>query len=306
LAAAVFVVIHTLPESPSFMAEILGRAGQLPAAFAEDGQPVIRGTILVAPPDHHLLLAHGFVRVVRGPKENRHRPAIDPLFRSAALHFGSSVIGVILSGTLDDGSSGLKAIKQRGGVAIVQEPQDALFRDMPTNALRAVQPDHVVPLAAIPPLLAELVERRAAASVSQPGSLGIETAYANMEGPMPENEIPGIPSAFICPECHGALWELVDGDLLRYRCRVGHAYKSESLLADKSEDLERAFWTAIRSLEENSSLLRRLGRRTEAGGDSARAEEYFSKARDKDQAAGVIRDMLATQGATLRPEDDGQ
>src|SRR3954470_2925577 len=156
LPAAVFVVLHVAPGGPGYLPQILAKAGPLPASFPEDGEAIANGRIYVAPPDHHLLLEPGRVRVVRGPKENRHRPAADPLFRSAAWAYGPRVIGVVLSGTLDDGAAGLWAIKSCGGVAIVQDPEDALFDEMPASALASVDADHVAPLEELPLILAEL------------------------------------------------------------------------------------------------------------------------------------------------------
>src|SRR4051812_33241997 len=157
LPAAVFVVLHVTPNGPGYLPRILEKAGPLPVCSPKDGDGIANGRIYVAPPDHHMLVEPGRLRVVRGPKENRHRPAVDPLFRSAAWAYGPRVIGVVLSGTLDDGAAGLWAIKSCGGVAVVQDPEDALFGEMPASALACVDADHVAPLEEIPLLLAELV-----------------------------------------------------------------------------------------------------------------------------------------------------
>ena len=157
LAATLFVVLHTGAHGPSLMAEILNRAGPLPASYPQDGQAFERGQIYLAPPDRHLLLEASTMRVVRGPRENWPRPAIDPLFRSAALQHGTRVVGVVLSGYQSDGAVGLRTIKERGGITVVQDPGDASASEMPTNALRLVEPDHCLPLGEMAALLARLV-----------------------------------------------------------------------------------------------------------------------------------------------------
>src|SRR5690348_4386832 len=161
LPAAVFVVLHLPPQAPSHLPQILARYGPLPASQPRDGEPIHHGRIYVAPPDFHLMVERGRVRVVRGPRENRHRPAIDPLFRTAALAYGPRVIGVILTGALDDGTAGLYAVKQRGGVAVVQDPRDALIDSMPRNALEYVAVYHCLPLREIAAPLTRLAHKPA-------------------------------------------------------------------------------------------------------------------------------------------------
>jgi|SRR5882724_1676203 len=157
LAASVFIVLHLPAQGSSVLPSILKHAGILNAQHPIDQQKIEMGNIYVAPPDHHLLIEQGLIRVVRGPKENRHRPAIDALFRSAAIAYGAQVVGVVLTGALDDGTAGLLAIKQRNGIAIVQDPNDAIYPDMPRSALKHVAVDYCVPIAEIGPLLVRLV-----------------------------------------------------------------------------------------------------------------------------------------------------
>jgi two-component system chemotaxis response regulator CheB len=298
LPAAVFVVVHVPPTATSALPSILERAGALPALHPADGQPIEPSRIYVAPPDHHLLVRPGQVRLGRGPKENGHRPAVDPLFRSAALHYGPRAIGVVLSGSLDDGAAGLLAIKGRGGMALVQDPDEALFPSMPRAAMENVEVDAVLPAAE----LAKCIVRCAAepAQGGEPGMdderLQIETAMAEIDSAAydDDHEHPGKPSVFGCPDCGGTLWELQDGELLRFRCRVGHAFTAESLLAEQAEQLEAALWAALRALEEERSLAERLTRRAEERGAARAAERFAERARAAAVRAELIRSVLVS------------
>jgi two-component system chemotaxis response regulator CheB len=244
-AAAVCVVLHISPESPGILGDILSRSGPLPAIPAVNGEPLQPGRVYVAPPDCHLLVEPGRLRVTKGPRENRFRPAIDPLFRSAAQVYGPGAIGVILTGSLDDGTAGLWAIKQLGGTAIVQDPAEALFTSMPQNAIDHVDVDQVLPLTAIAPLLVELttvgVAADAAVPVPLPEPMHIEVRIAMEENPIDAGlERVGEPSRFACPECHGVLLQLKEGSRFRFRCHTGHAYSVASLLAAISEGSEES------------------------------------------------------------------
>src|SRR5437660_3614276 len=261
LPAAIFVVLHISAHSPSFVPDILDRSGLLETVQASDGMEIKHGRIYVAPPDHHMLVGHGYVRVVRGPKENRHRPAIDPLFRSAALAYGRQVVGVVLTGALDDGTAGLYAIKQRGGIAIVQNPKEALYPSMPRSALEHVNIDYCLSLSDIGPRLERLAHQQAGeeGAYPVPEDMEEEVKYVEMNldnAVFSTNERVGKPSAFSCPECGGVLWELRDQDLLRFRCRVGHAFSVESVEAAQVEQLEDALWTALKTLEEDRKSTR--------------------------------------------------
>jgi two-component system, chemotaxis family, protein-glutamate methylesterase/glutaminase len=243
-----FVVLHVPSTGSSALPDILTRHGPLPASHAKDGEPIEQRRIYVAPPDHHLLLRAAHVHLARGPHENGHRPAVDPLFRSAAREYATRVVGVVLSGTLDDGTAGLLAIKSRGGVAIVQHPEDALYPGMPNNAIEHVEVDHLLPAADIAGTLARLTGE----PVPEPADpVAAEmTAEVELEGFSMEaigGGHPGRPSGFSCPDCNGVLWEIQDGGLVRFRCRVGHAWSPESLLTQQSEALEGALWVALRS-----------------------------------------------------------
>lgn len=296
LPAAIFLVLHIPAQSPSLLPDILNRAGPLHALHPADGEAIHNGHIYIAPPDHHLMVEEGMVRIVRGPKENRHRPAIDPLFRSAARTYGTRVVGVVLTGSMDDGTAGLLAIKRRGGVAVVQDPQDALFASMPRSAIAHVEVDHVVPLSGISPLLVQLSHEQAAAQGSYPISqdMEMETKLAAMDMRDAQNgEHVGTPSVFSCPECGGVLWEVHDGNLLRFRCRVGHAYSVDSILAGQNEAVEEALWTALKTLEESASFSRRLANDARNGGKDWLAKRFSEKVQEAEQHAEVIRQVLA-------------
>ena len=306
LAAAVFIVLHTAPEGPGLLPTILSMAGPLPVSHPRDGEAIQLGQIYVAPPNFHLLLEPGFIRVSRGPKENLHRPAIDPLFRAAARYYGRRVIGVVLTGMLDDGTSGLMSIKQRGGLAVVQEPHDALYPDMPSSALRRVKDvDYSVPLAELGHLLATLAhEAPEAPLVIEQGAndlgerLKIEDEFALSEIPPVElMDKLGKPATIACPDCHGTLWEVNEDSLLRFRCRVGHAYTASSLLAQHAESLETALWVALRTLEESASLNRRLADRAKNDNQLLSAASFMENAVQTEQQAEVIRKVLISNQA---------
>ena len=295
LQAAVFVVLHIPAQSPSLLPEILSRAGPLKAVQATDEMQMEQGHIYVAPPDHHMLMELGKVCVVRGPKENRHRPAVDPLFRSAALAYGPRVIGVILTGALDDGTAGLLAVKRRGGIAIVQDPDEALYPSMPLSALENVEVDYTLPLASIGPLLGRLAHEPSKEKGGYPVSEDMEkeTKLADMDlAIMHNNQQVGTPSAFSCPECGGVLWEIHDGDLLRFRCRVGHAFSIESVLAEQSDVLEEALWVALKTLQESADLAQRLAQHAHRRGQEWLAKRFDEKQHTALHRAALIRRVL--------------
>ncbi len=295
LPASVLVVLHIPAQNPSLLPEILSRSGQLKAVHPKDGEAIQQGCIYVAPPDRHLLAAQGHVHLVRGPKENRLRPAIDPLFRSAAIAYGPKVVGVVLTGSLDDGTAGLRAIKRLGGVAIVQDPEEALYPSMPLSALEHVAIDYKLPVSAIGPLIVSLtrkpVDREGDYPV--PEDMEIEMRMAEMDiSTLDGNMKVGTPSAFSCPECGGVLWEIRDGDLMRFRCRVGHAFSIESMMAAQSEGVEEALWAALKTLEESVNLSRRLEDKARKRGQGWLAQRFREKLQDAEQRAEVIQSIL--------------
>ena len=295
LPAAVFVTIHFPSAGTSVLPRILTRQGKLQAEHASDGEPIEPGRIYVAPPDYHLLLRHGRMELLRGPRENGHRPAIDPLFRSAAVAFGPRVIGVVLSGNLDDGTSGLMAVQRRGGIVVVQDPEEAPFPSMPQSAIDNLDVDHVSRMKDMGPLLAELARVPAArleVAVSDDARKETEYTEIDLETIEDTQGHPGDLSMFGCPDCGGTLWVLREGDLVRYRCRVGHAWSSDGLLARQAETLDGALWTALRALEESASLSRQMANRAKRRGNTMLAERFEDNAMDAEYRAGIIREVL--------------
>ena len=294
LPAAVFVVMHISADGPGLLAQVLARHARLPVTEARHGEPLRTGRIYVPRPDHHLLVGEHHVRVLRGPKQNRHRPAVDPLFRSAAMVFGPRVIGVVLTGNLDDGTAGLRAIKDRGGLAVVQDPRDAEFPGMPQSAVNQVAVDLVLPAARIAEAL--VLATREPLNVPAPPprpDLEIEVRSDTGEGRTEDLEAIGAPSVFSCPDCSGTLWQVDDADLPRFRCRVGHAYTPETLLAEHDDSLEDALWAALRALEENATLARRLAERFRRSASTASlAGRYEEKARAHERHASELRRVL--------------
>lgn len=273
LNAIVGVVLH-VGSQRSILPELLSRRGKKwRAIHPEHGQPLEPGIIYVAPPDHHMLFAGESIRLSRGPRENHARPALDPLFRSAALEWRERVIGVVLTGDLDDGTAGLAAIKACGGTTIVQDPATAFEPSMPASALANVRVDHCLPLPGIAPALARLVhgEKRLA---PVPAAPGVVREHALFEGrnAMEHLAVAGTPSALTCPECGGGLWEIKESRPLRYRCHTGHGYSARSLDSAQAGMAEHALWSSLRALKERELLLRRLADVSEATGDAAQAE----------------------------------
>ncbi|WP_026731983.1 chemotaxis protein CheB [Fischerella sp. PCC 9605] len=296
IKAAIIIVLHVPAHSTSVLPRILNRAGSLPVSHARDGEAIVQGRVYVAPPNYHLLLKPGYISLSRGPTENSHRPAIDPLFRTAARAYGRRVVGVVLTGVLDDGTAGLKAVKMRRGVAIVQHPQDAMYAGMPRSAIENVDEiDYVLPLAEIPAVLLQLadtpVEGDAENPVPEEMEYESDMAELDMQALNSDNK-PGQPSTFACPACGGTLWEFHEGDLLRFRCRTGHAFSSESLLAEQSDALEDALWSALRALEEKSSLARRMAKRMRDRHQNLSVQRLEQEAQDCEQRAEVIREVL--------------
>ncbi len=314
LPAAVFVVVHFPEGAPSVLPSILGRAGPLEAVHPEDGEPVRAGTIYVARPGFHLLVENvggplGRVRLGRGPKENHHRPAVDPLFRSAAIAYGPRVVGVVLTGARDDGTAGLAAVKRRGGVAVVQEPEDALFASMPEHAIEFVDVDHRVPLGKIAPLLERLCREPAGergAYEEVPEEMEFESKVAGL-GPEVINsgEHPGELSGFTCPECTGPLYEIKEDKFVRFRCRVGHAFTAEGVLDEKSEELESALYMALNNLEESAEMSDRLAARSRHLGHMHATARFEGRAREARQHAATIRDVLTQDTPDDAPADVG-
>jgi len=294
LDAAVLVVLHLPPHADSVLPRILSRAGALPARHAPDTDELRSGEILIAPPDRHLVVSRDHLETTRGPRENGHRPSVDVLFRSAARWAGARVISVVLSGVLDDGTSGAIAVRQRGGVSIVQDPADAMYPGMPESAIAHAAADHVVAAADLGPLLRRLTaEEVGDPDPGIPEILNMETALARLEArAMHDLNRPGSPSGFSCPDCGGSLFKIEDHEIVRFRCRVGHAWSSESLLGQQSDQLDSALWMALRSLEEKAALAAELSSRAEERQSITVARRYQEKSEEATRAANVIRELL--------------
>lgn len=293
---SLFIVVHTSANAPGVLDVIFSNAGALPAVTARDGERIAPGRVYVARPDHHLLIEPGRVRLTRGPKENRFRPAVDPLFRSAAQTYGPRVAGIILSGGLDDGTSGLRTVQQLGGTAIVQDPREALVPSMPQSALRHVRADHVLPAGEIAPLLLALAAGTDGVyegGHAVPEEVKIEVDIAKLNRPADADVLKlGGPSIYACPECHGVLLEMKEPSPLRFRCfHTGHAYTLDSLVAEMDDVIEDSLWSAIRALEERAMLMRRAGehiRTSHPSGD----DHYLESAEDAQRRANLVRQAL--------------
>jgi two-component system chemotaxis response regulator CheB len=301
MAAAVFIVLHVHAESKSLLAPVLARNTVLPVQSAVDGERVKHGHIYVAPPNHHLTVDDDHVRVTLGPLQNRHRPSIDVLFRSAASQYGPRVIGVVLTGFLSDGTAGLQAIKEAGGTCIVQDPSTALNPSMPESALRNVAVDHVVPLEQIGELLMRLSTRDNAPRHIDPERSELLRFEAQADlGNVGKIEKYAAPTSYRCPDCGGGLWE-VNGTTSRFRCRVGHGYSLDVLAASHDAVVEEALWAATRSLEDRAELSRRLANqwRERSGGEVV--EHFDRKAEESTRHAATLRALLGIPAANEAP-----
>jgi two-component system chemotaxis response regulator CheB len=294
--AAVLVVLHIPPHSPSQLHSALASATVLPVKVAEDGERILPGHVYVAPTDRHLLVEPECLRVTRGPRENRMRPAVDVLFRSAAHTFGRRVIGIVLSGSLDDGTAGLWAVKDRGGLAIVQSPEDAGHAAMPESALRHVEVDCTLPVTAMPALLQQLTREAIPASGEEPlasEAMGIETEVALAGNALHGGVmLLGPLSPHTCPECHGVLVRVQEGPIARYRCHTGHAFSLQTLLAGLNDEIDDGLWSALRAIEERILLLRELEQIARARQDWAGAEQCAQQARATDRDVLRVRELV--------------
>ena len=293
LPASLLVVQHVGDASPGLLSEILGSKGPLRAVTAENGMAIERGCIYVAPPNRHLLAAAEGLRVVFGPRENRSRPAIDPLFRTAAAHYRTRVIGVVLTGLLGDGAAGLRAVARCGGVAVVQAPDDAAYPEMPRNALERVPEARVTTLAKLSALLGDLCREAAPAPPPVPEALSIEVRLT--ERAMKNDdwyEVPGHPTRFTCPECAGAIQEIDEDGERRFRCRVGHAYSPADLMGEKARALEETLWVALQTLEERAAMLADMARHDHRRGWTPAGGGYDERARETRGHAERLRELL--------------
>ena len=304
LPASVVIVMHAPSNGQGILPQIVARISALPVAFAADGDVLEHGRIYIARPDAHLILGPRSLAVAHGPRENGFRPAVDPLFRTAARQHGPRVIGVVLSGALSDGTYGLSMIKHCGGIAVVQQPEDAIIPGMPLSAIRHVDVDHVLPATEIGPLLERLTRRSARKKKRsdmphvkdpEPQLPSQQTGVGDMK------ERFGLPSALTCPDCGGALWEVRHDRVVRYQCHVGHQYAPENLDAGQRDAVDGALWSALRVLEEHVDLKTRMSDRAAEGGLTVASEGFAEGARDARWQAQRIRDVLFKSPDTAMP-----
>lgn len=276
---SVFIIMHTSEHSPGVLPEILNRSSRLPVLYAVHDAPILPARVYVAPAgQRHMLLERGKVLLRAGPRENRNRPSIDGLFRSASYAYGGQVVGVILTGNLDDGSAGMADIKVRGGIAIAQDPEEAMAPSMPTSAIESTEVDFVLPAAEIGAKLVELAGSEVVGQL-QPISNGGGNVAA-----------PG--QTYACPECGGVLQQVQESNMLRFRCRVGHMYSPDSLMADQTERVEKALWAAIRSMEEQAEFSDRLATSSRQKKRTRLARRFSEKAQANRQNAASLRELL--------------
>jgi len=311
LDATIFIVQHLAPNKPSILPKILTDISFLPASHPSDGQLIQTGRIYVALPDYHLLVNEGSMRVVRGPQENRFRPAIDVLFRSAARAYGSRVVGVVLTGYLDDGTVGLQAVKKCGGVAIVQDPDEAEYPSMAKSALQYVNVDHCLPLAKIPDLLVRLSKEFASTEKSNPVTEEIEAESKIAEQQMNTQELLknvesiGTRTTYSCPECNGSIWQIGKTEpLMRFRCHIGHSYTANVFLAEQTQNLENCLWSAVRVMEEKVTFLRHLSDQMKNYNLTTSATKYEDHAKNMDKEVTTIRELILNGFATKRAIDE--
>lgn len=280
-AASVFIVLHMLPTASSILPQILARGSPLPVSFAQDKEPIRTGRIYIAPPNYHLLIEHNHLHVTSGPREHFSRPSINPLFRSAAYAYQDRVIGIILTGQLDDGAAGLWEIKRHGGVAVVQNPAEALYPSMPLNALKNVEVDHTVDVRDMSVLLSRLI-----------------LEDGRMQQGLLEKEQEGSAVEITCPDCRGSLKQYRFGSITEYRCRVGHAHSPLSIVNTHRATQERALWAAVVALEEGAMLLKQLA-------DTTGSQAYMREAEDKAKHAEALKAFIASIKYADPPEHAG-
>ena len=309
LPAAIFVVQHLALSSKNYLPEILARHTSLKTHLAQEGKRFERGRIYIAPADYHLLIDADRMFLSRGPRENRVRPAIDPLFRSAALSHGSRVIGVILSGLLDDGTAGLAAVKKVGGLAVVQSPHDALTPEMPQSALDHVDVDYCLAASEMGALLGRLVAQALPTDADHAQETASQSALAREVGIMREEsgdidtaiEL-GRPIPASCPECGGPMWE-VGGAIPRFRCHTGHAYTARHLVSGLQEAEETALWAALRVMEERARMLRRLADEDAKRGNRLSHAAFATKAAEAEEHVKQLRNLLNSRPPQHGPDE---
>jgi two-component system, chemotaxis family, protein-glutamate methylesterase/glutaminase len=300
LPCPLLVVLH-VGAHRSLLPQLLARHGELSAAHASDGEALRAGHLHVAPPDHHMLVVGDRIELTRGPREHHSRPAIDPLFLSAALSHGPGAVGVVLTGMLDDGTAGLQAIKACGGVAVVQDPEEAYAPSMPRSVLHNVDVDHCVALAAMPALLQSLTTAPVPPSFGPPSPrLLHELALSRTQGAgMDHLHAIGQPSPYACPECHGILFRVEGAVPERFRCHTGHAYTTRSLQQAVAGATDEALWNALRAAQEQQALLAHMAAVYRAARDDEQAQRADAAARQARDQAQALRSIVESAPAPL-------
>ncbi len=298
--ASIFIVQHLSPSTPSILPHILSRAGVLKAVHPKDGDPIVSGQIYVSPPDHHMLLENDRILIKKGPKENRFRPSIDALFRSAAYQYGARAIGVVLTGLLNDGTSGMWSIKRMGGLGVVQQPEDAEYPSMPTSVLEYVAVDYITPLNEIASLIYALTQQNAPSSpeltMDEIDRFKLEISIAAQSDAFESGVLEmGNLSPIACPDCSGVLVRFEEGRLIRYRCHTGHAYTASALLSEVSKAVEDSMWKTLRGLEETIMLLEQTSKQFAEADNTAVAERFSEKARTTRELAQSVRKLTYEQ-----------
>ena len=291
----VLVVLHVSPAGTSVLPAILARECALPVVSAANGEPLRAGRVYVAPPDFHLVVEDLHMRLSQAPRENGHRPAIDPTMRTAAAAYGDRTIGIVLSGSRDDGTAGLLAIKARGGIAIVQDPDEALYPAMPLSAIAHLEPDAVLPIAAMITWIMQRIPHdpggRDAEMASHERTDDQRTAVAQSAEDAPRSAA-GEGTRYTCPDCGGVLFERHEGALARFECSVGHVFSIESLSSAQAEALESALWAAVRSLEDRAAMLKRLAGRAGVDAHERSARTFERQAEEALDRARTIREAI--------------
>lgn len=302
LPATVLTALHLPVDARSYLPEILQRRCPLPVVLAEDGMQIRRGQVVVAHPDAHLLVVDDRVVLGRGPRENGARPSHDAMMRSAALARGPRTVGVVLTGLLDDGAAGLRLVHRYGGACLVQEPESADFPSMPRAALAAVPSACTVPLEKLADEVVRLVHEPPGSTPEVDEDLRardhaeLDSAFGRVL-PLSGSLHPGSPSPYGCPDCHGVLHEVPDEGVLRFRCRTGHAWSAESLVAQQDDDVEAALWTALRVLEERGEMSRKLAEQAEQGQREWSSEHFRRRADEAQRSAELLRAVLRREAA---------
>jgi two-component system chemotaxis response regulator CheB len=300
LNAAIFIVMHISRHGlENFLVQRLQKCTVLPCSSAVDGQSIERGHIYIGPPDHHLIVTSGFMHLRKGPQENRWRPSIDVLFRSAAVYYNSRAIGIILTGLLYDGTSGMQAIKSSGGTCIVQDPREADYPDMPQSVLENTMVDYILPVTRISEAIEEIITGKTISGIEVPESIKaeaalIERSVTNIE----DTDNLGNHTVYTCPDCGGSLWEIKEGEQTRYRCHIGHAYSEKDLLKKKFESINDTLWVALRMMEERKNLLNKISRQDQTKNLHMLAKLHTERARELEVHINNLKELLFN----MRPE----